>query len=179
MTTYHLNLTLSERGSGLHTTGGGPSTRVLASLDTEEPAVMAATLRAVADRLDPPKPPRPAYRRGDHMRAATGNAYDAQCRGNDCAEGHTYLAGCALEVESFAQQVTKRPHSAWACRNSGWPHEGTCDHPTPLAVDTPGDRMDAPDAVLSPAAAERVFVSREDLGLPPRRTMRSDRNPNA
>ncbi len=62
MTTYHLNLTLSERGSGLHTTGGGPSTRTLASLDTDDPAVMAATLRAVADRLDPPRPAQPAYR---------------------------------------------------------------------------------------------------------------------
>lgn len=92
-TSWSLHLTRHETGQEREST--------IAQTITEDPAVMAATLRAAADRLDPPKPVRPVYRRGDHMRAATGNAYDAQCRGNDCAEGHTYLPGCLLEMPSM------------------------------------------------------------------------------
>lgn len=54
MTTWNLNLT--EQADTV--------LRTLAALDTDDPAVMAATLRAVADRLDPPKTPGPVYRRG-------------------------------------------------------------------------------------------------------------------
>lgn len=50
MTTYNLNLTLNEGPIG------SSVSRVLASLTSDEPEVMAATLRALADRLDPPKP---------------------------------------------------------------------------------------------------------------------------
>lgn len=105
---------------------------MLAELTTAEPAVAAAALRAVADRLDPPQS---AYRRGDHLRAARvatrdplERTFEGPCP--DCTgDRHTYQPGrCAL-----------RP-----------PWNGT------LVVDAPGDRLDAPDAVLSPAAARRV-----------------------
>ncbi len=55
MTTYHLDL--SERADV-----PGERDRTIAALATEDKTIMAATLRAAADQLDPPKPPRPMTR---------------------------------------------------------------------------------------------------------------------
>lgn len=57
MTTYHL--AVSEQTD--------TAVRMLAELNTADPAVMAATLRAAADRLDPPQPARPVYRGGEAL----------------------------------------------------------------------------------------------------------------
>lgn len=151
-TSYSLHLTRHESGQEREST--------IAQLITEEPALMAATLRAAADRLDPPRPVyreatrgftatrealeraarRPTATLADEpdpaVLSTTGNAYDASCQGNACNEGHTYLAGCALAPgEPLARQITAKPHGAWACRMGGQPHAGTCDEPRPL--DTP------------------------------------------
>lgn len=111
-TSWSLHLTRHETGQEREST--------IAQTITEDPAVMAATLRAAADRLDPPQSVRPVYRRGasgptepvyrdrffpngwpaDPVGSGV-YAHDAQCRGNDCAEGHTYLPGCALEMPSM------------------------------------------------------------------------------
>lgn len=55
MTTWNVDITETKPGTGLHTTGGLPVTTTLARLGTDDPQVMAAALRALADRLDPPK----------------------------------------------------------------------------------------------------------------------------
>lgn len=52
MTTYHLAVS-EQTDTAVH---------MLAELNTADPVVAAATLRAVADRFDPPKPPRPVTR---------------------------------------------------------------------------------------------------------------------
>ena len=52
MTTYHLAIS-QQTDTAVH---------MLAELNTENATTMAATLRAVADRLDPPKPAQPVYR---------------------------------------------------------------------------------------------------------------------
>lgn len=80
--TYSLNVS-----TWAHPAGSGPVETSLVRASTPDPTVAAATLRAVADRLDPP---RPAYRRGDHLRAAAGT----RCAGDACNEGHTYRIGC-------------------------------------------------------------------------------------
>lgn len=112
MTTYNLTLTLNEGPIGSSTS------RILASLTSDEPEVMAATLRALADRLDPPKPPRPAHRGAGrdaegfplvHRRGATGliDFDDPALRG-------------AVVHRSTNIPVTGKPHA------------GTCDEPQPL-----------------------------------------------
>ena len=74
----------------------------LATLATEDPAVMAATLRAAADRLDPPQPAQPAYRRGDYPRSAAALAPSMPRLSDACpncvGDAHTYEPGrCALK----------------------------------------------------------------------------------
>lgn len=122
MTTYHLSLTSTERSPGGPVDSSAIS-RILASLTSEEPSTVAATLRAAADQLDPPKPPRPIFRAsgptvdisapGERMdrpdmplspRAAervrragrtVETDLDRASRVDGCGPEHTYKAPCA------------------------------------------------------------------------------------
>lgn len=151
-TSYSLHLTRHESGQDRETT--------IAQTITEEPALMAAVLRAAADRLDPPQPAGPVYRDGGQP--AARSALDAVAlaayapvplRDSDGQPNYAHDAGC-----NTRHDAGPGPCPPPRC---GQPGHGTlgCDC-TPVVVDDPGARMDAPDAALSPAVVKAITWSR-------------------
>lgn len=163
MTTWKLDLRTTDYD--------GP-VDVLAALETTVPAVIAATLRAVADRLDPPHLGRTpseglAIITAAERREAADQRFREKLAGYgdtdamvcpDCiGDRHTHQPGrCALPPPWNGVSVldARRGTRAGACDQPGHGTAG-CDC-TPVVVDAPGDRMDAPDARLSAKAARRV-----------------------
>jgi hypothetical protein len=132
MTTYHLNLTVEQFEPSTPDGQDGTSVTVArVNGEFDDPAMAASHLRAVADRLDPPKPPRPAYRRPP---AGTGITRAAVERG----------------VRPVVEPMY--PHDP-ECNTI---HDGSC--PPPVTVDHPGDRIDVPDAALTTRAVTKVVA---------------------
>lgn len=152
MTTYRLKLTSREADL----TPG----RILADGTTEDPAVMAATLRAVADQLDPPKPVRPAYRSAADRREAADQRFREGLAGYGDDQATPGRALMPAEIDAMVcPDCTDERHTY---------ERGRCALKPPwngvAVVDDPGARMDAPDAVLTPKVANAVRkVSRDVL----------------
>lgn len=160
-TMYHLDLKQGEADSG--------TTRVLAALVTEDAETMAATLRAVADRLDPPQ--KTVYRRQDGpqlvrgLPATTGLRSFSDTPGPspvpclDCfGDRHTYEAGkCAMPppwngvmVDGDGKAPRDRPVPFE-------PVEGSMGFAVPV-VNAPGSRTGVPDAPLADLRPGEVEV---------------------
>lgn len=134
-TSYSLHLTQTPQGPP------GTPGAVLAQLITHDPQVMAATLRAAADRLDPPQPPRPVYRRGDHLRAAVergGFTVEGRTgtRDRTCNQPGHAATGCncgtlRTVTRDAIERAARRPTATLA------------DEPDPAALSTTGNAYDA------------------------------------
>lgn len=108
MTTWKITVTEMKPGTGLHTTGSASVTDTLLDLVVRNQRLAAATLRALADELDPPTPPRPVMRlRGPAVeRVGNGNipaslgvrrtGPNPRITPDGCGPEHTFTGSCAL-----------------------------------------------------------------------------------